>query len=259
MNQEITADLVWKCQSGDMDAMEQLLFHAYTPVSYLCGKILQDESAAQEQTREILQIISGKLNTLSDPELFEKWICRITAARCVQKLPQLRWGSDQTMSAARNPLNIAGESLDEAQTADAVQQMVDVLPEDPRLCILLYCCANMSAKAIGQLAGYSTDTVHNNLIQGQQLIQEQLEDYLDQGTSFSGITSLEALLHAAMYQPREDENALPMIYDILGKELPVPPDPGKWVVRILGIITGLLTVVFLGLCGVLAMKLMGIL
>jgi len=259
MNQEITAELVLQCQAGDVDAMEQLLFLAYTPVSYLCSKILQEENAALEQTREILQIIAGKLNTLKEPELFEKWMCRITAARCTQQLPQLRWGSDQTVPVRRKHLDIAGKDLDEAQTADAVQQMVDNLPEDPRLCILLYCCSGMNSGAIGQLAGYSVDAVHDNLAKGQALIQQQLEEYMEQGTTFSGITSLAALMHTAMYQPREDENALPMIYGILGKEMPVPPDPGKWVVRLLGTIAAILFIVFLGLCGIFATKLLGIL
>ena len=256
MNQDGILELVLLGQSGDETAVEQLMFHAYTPVNYLCRKLLRNAQAAQEQTREVLQILARKLDTLQDPVLFEKWICRITAARCMQVLPQLRWETE-VEEPVQEELPITGQALDEVQTADAVQKMVDSLPDDPRVCILLYCCGGLNSKSISQIAGYSVAAVHAYLNRGHTMLQEQLEHYQNEGTEFSGITSLAGILRAAMYRQQEDENALPMIYGILGREIPVPPDPGKKLVRLLSSILAVLILGILATGGFLLMKILG--
>lgn len=254
MNQETLMELVLLSQSGDPDALEQLMRQTYHPISYLCRKLLRNDQAAQEQTREILRILSEKIGTLQDPALFEKWICRITSARCMQVLPQLRWASEVD-APLQEELPIAGESLDEQQTMSAVEKMVDMLPDDPRTCILLLCCGGLNTKTISQIAGYTPDAVRENLNHGQAMLQEQLEHYLQQGTQFSGITSLADILHNAMYQVRtQEEDITALVYAVLGKEIPVPPDPEKRIIRILAIVLILLFLAVVGLCGFLFLK-----
>ena len=90
MNQEELYELVQQAQAGSADAREQLLLWTYTPVSWLCRKLLLDQQAAEEQAQGILKTIYYKLNTLQDPRQYDAWFCRITAARCAQILPQLR-------------------------------------------------------------------------------------------------------------------------------------------------------------------------
>lgn len=258
MTNEALTELVLRSQSGDKDALEQLLFWAHTPVSYLCRKILQNQERAEDLTKEILQITAKGCKTLQDPELFEDWLCRITAARCVQTLPELRW--DLT-SHAENPISedIAGKCLTQQETIQAVAALVDTLPEDPRVCILLYCCAKMHSKTIAQVADYTADMVRTNLHLGQTLLQESLEKLQEQGTEFTGITSLQDILHTAMHSNVDADAALPLVYGVLGKELPQPPDPTKWIVRILTVIFLILLVICLGLGGILALKLLGLL
>lgn len=254
MNQDNLSELVVLAQSGNTDALEQLMLRAHTPVSFLCRKLLLNARAAGEQTREVLKIVATKLNTLQDPEQFESWILRITCARCVQILPQLRWGVTADADTAPESLpDIAGQELDAQQTIDAVARMVDTLPEDPRVCILLYCCGGLHSKSISQVASYSVDAVHTNLAKAQSLLQEQLESFMDQGTQFAGITSLAEILKNAMYH--SDEDPIPMVYGILGKEIPVPPDPEKQLIRILSVILAILLVAVLIVCGILVLRL----
>lgn len=252
MNQEELFELVLRAQSEDADAMEQLLLWTYTPVSWLCRKLLQDRQAAEEQTQSILNTIYRKLNTLQDPQQYDAWFCRITAARCAQILPQLRWGSTaRTAEVQQEPADLAGKELTEAETVQAVAGMVDSLPDDERICILLYCCAGMNSRSIAQAAGYTPEGVKLNLAKGQEQLQRKLNEYQQLGTTFSGITTLQEILRTAMYQSAEGEDPIPMVYGILGKEIPVPPDPEKQLKRILGIIAAVLLVVNVILCVVL--------
>jgi len=249
MNQEELFDLVLRAQSGNAEAMEQLLLWTYTPLSWLCRKLLQNRQAAEEQTQAILHTIYTKLDTLQQQEQYEAWFCRIAAARCTQALPQLRWGSTaQTAETPEETPDFSGKELNEAETIQAVSGMVDSLPEDIRVSILLYCCAGMHSKTIAQMTLCSVDTIRENLAQGQTLLQEKLNEYQEKGTTFSGITTLQDILRSAMYQIPGDSDPIPMVYGILGKEI---PDPEKALRRILKIVIAVLVVLNLILGGLL--------
>jgi DNA-directed RNA polymerase specialized sigma24 family protein len=236
MNHESLAELVSYAQAGDINALEPLLIWAYTPVSFLCQKLLQDSHIAQTQTREILQAIAHKLPSLQSPAMFEKWVIRLTAARCIQIQNQNSWMDDDEIKEEELP--IIGESLDEMQTVEAVQKMVDMLPLKPRTCMVLLCCCEMNSSGISQMTKYSVDEVRQNMSVAQTFVLEQLQKYQDLGTEFYPISSLTDVLQSGMRYERE-EDAIPVVYGILGKEVPTPPDPnrGKKILLLAGIIT----------------------
>lgn len=258
MNSELFADLVWKSQMGDADAMESLLLKAYAPVSYLANKILQNEQSAGQVTCEVLETISGKLNSLTDPDQFQKWMCRITAARCMQVMPLFHHNDVEPSTSSQWQNNLSdGQELTEEESAQVIQQMVDALPKNQRLCILLLGCGGLSIPAIAQLTGYSTATVTEYIQQGQNTIQTHLWDLQERNIQLSGLTSLTGILRIAMFSHANEEDAIAVVYGILGKEIPIPPDPEKRIIRILVIILGILVVAILAACGILVMKLAG--
>ena len=250
MNAEIFADLVRKIQAGDTDALEQLLLRAYTPVHYLTGKFLQDENSVQHVTREVLEIISSKLNSLADPDEFEKWMCRITAARCIPAIPLYALENTEPGAPIWLESLTDGQTLTETESAFTIQQMVDALPERPRLCMLLLCCGGLSIHAIAQLTGFSVDAVKQYISRGQGTIQEHLWALQSRDIQFTGLTSLSGILHIAMYQAPEDEDPITMIYGILGKEI---PNPEKKIIRTLSGILAVLIVANFVACGILFM------
>ena len=236
MDQAYLKQMVTYAQAGDANALEPLLMWAYTPVSFLCQKLLKDSHIAQTQTREILQAIGHKLPSLQSPGMFEKWVIRLTAARCIQIQNQNAWMMEEELQEEELP--IIGENLDEMQTVDAVQKMVDMLPLKPRTCMMLLCCCEMNSSGIAQLTGYSVDEVRQNMSTAQTFVLEQLQKYQDLGTEFYPITSLTDVLQSGMRYERE-EAAMPVVYDVLGKEMPTPPDPnrGKKILLLAAIIT----------------------
>lgn len=250
-------ELAVMSQSGDTDALEQLMFQSYTPVYYLSRKLLQNDNAAKTITREVMQILANKLNTLQEPELFEKWLLRITSARCMQALPQVHRSAAEADEDQSALMTFLGRELNEEESIRAIDQMVSNLPDDPRICILLYCCGGLHSKSIAQIAGYSQEDVRRHLANGQMLLQEQLEEAQRAGTQFSGITSLTDILYCAMYRNKDDQAAMPIVYGILGKPMPVSPDPLKWVIRFLGILLALLLIGNLIAGGILILKMTG--
>ena len=247
MNQDSLIQLAKYSKAGDESALEELLLWAHTPVSFLCSKLLLDPETVQNQTQEILYIISRKIRTLQDPRLIEKWVARLTIAKCLQVLPSLRWMSNGN-DLADAELNVAGETLSQEQTVDAVQSMVDMLPEKPRVCITLLCCGDMHSNDIAKATGYSVDVVHKNMAIAQTYVVEQIEKYQGRGTVFYPIDSLKEVLQNAMYQQPSDD-AMAVVYAALGKEMPVPVDPDRGKKILLRVAMVLLIILIVALAG----------
>jgi len=219
MNPDVFPRLAAKAQTGDRRALITLLRLAHTPVFFQCRKLLRNEQAAEDMTRGILSAVPKTLGTLKNPAEFEKWICRVTASRCMLALENLSVEeAEQTAPLPEPPAS----DLDEAQTAHLVQQLVDDLPKEPRICLLLYSCAGLKLKGISQLTGYSETAVLDYLNQAQKTINQQLRGYRKRGVHFTPIPALSSLLRTAMYASQDIKAAVAMVNGILPKKESAP-------------------------------------
>ena len=253
MNLDQLTDLVLQSQSGDRQAMEQLLLLAHAPVSYLTGKILHNSKTADQITRDVLKTVKSNLSSLPEADQFEPWLCRMTAARCMQAAPLLHRSFAESEEAGLWDGDLPdGAALSEEESADAIQQMVDYLPESQRLCLLLLSCGELTVPAISQLTGFSDASIKQNIKLGQKTIQQHLWELESRKIQFTGLSSLTGILHDAMYHSPDEEAAMVVVYDILGKKLPLPLS--RWVIRILTVVLVLLVLAALGLGGMIAVK-----
>lgn len=253
MIQEQFAELVFQYQSGDKNAMEQLLLLAHTPVACLTRKILQNQKAADQVTRDVLSTVAANLASLQEADQFEQWLCRMTAARCIQSAPLLHRNFAESDAPAFWEDGLEDDTvLTTEESARTIQSMVDCLPETQRLCILLLGCGELTVPAIAQLTGFSEAIIKQNIKLGQNTIQQHLWELDARGIQFSGLSSLTGILHEAMYHDPDEEAALVMVYGILGKKLPVPLS--QRIVPVLAAIAGVLLVAALALGGLIVLK-----
>lgn len=256
MNQEALSDLVLQIQSGDDAALEQLLLLSYTPVSFLTQKILHNSQNAQQVTQEVLETVISNLSSLQDPSQYEPWLCRMTAARCIQASPLLHRNFAEADAPAIWEDDLQdGTVLTEAESAEAIQNMVDCLPESQRLCILLLSCGELTVPAIAQLTGFSEVSIKQHIKHGQNTIQQHLWELDARRIRFSGLSSLTGILHDAMYHNPDEAAATEMVYRILGKKMPVPLS--RWIVRLLSVVVIVLLLAVLGLGAMIAIKITG--
>ena len=252
MNLDQITDLVLQSQAGDDDAMEQLLLLAHTPVSYLTNQILHTPQTAQQVTRDVLKTVVSNLSSLPEASHFEQWLCRMTAARCMQAAPLLHRNFAESADSSWKEELADGSALTAEESADAIQNMVASLPESQRLCILLLSCGELTVPAIAQLTGFSEAIIKENIKHGQNAIQQHLWELDTRGIQFTGISSLTNILHDAMYRNADESAAMEMVYGILGKKMPV--SPSVRIIRFLTVIIILLLVASLVLGGLIAFK-----
>ena len=218
MNRETLSELVKKSQGGDREALRELLLHAHTPVLYQCRKLLGDEETARMLTEEILVFLAQKLDSLEDPDGFEKWVGGITAARAMRTLREME---KKEAAAPEKQVSFPSETLNKAQTAQVAALLADALPEKYRMCLILRTCCGLKPMAVGKLLGLEEETVDQYLEKAENAINHQMQRYRERGVTFAEGITLYGLLRRAMYLEPEAELAEAAVAGILGVPVPV--------------------------------------
>lgn len=223
------AELAKKSQAGDRKALTALLQLAHTPVYFQCRALLRSDRVAEAMTRQILAAVPQQLSRLQNPRDFEKWIGRITASRCMQALSRMA----PPPEFPGDPPVLNGGHLDELETARLVRKLVDLLPEAPRVCLLLYSCGWLKLRAIAQLTGATEAEVLEHLNQAQKTINSQLRAYHRLGVHFDAIPALSTLVRTAMYDSRDPKAAAVLVREILPRQDLAPSHAPKVSPRLL--------------------------
>lgn len=215
METEKLKELIEKCKEGDAAAMEELLCIAYGPVFYQCQRLLKNNQDAQDVTQEILLTVYTKLGNLKEPAAFWGWLKRITSTRCmnaITRVPKdLQIIEDEEGHSILDRLEnedvqqIPEEALDNAETARMIGEIVDALPDEQRICTLLYYYDEFSVKEIAGMTGVSENTVKSRLNYARKAIKERVLEYEKKGTKLYGLSPLPFLLY--FLQKTAEENA----------------------------------------------------
>lgn len=205
MEQEKLIALVKKAQGGDSAAMEQLLIHAHTAVSYQCRKFINNPEDAEDMTQEVLLVIYQKLDTLADPAAFNGWAKRIAATRCMNAVSrthvELQFAEDEDGNSFIDTIEeldnqkIPDAAMDDAETARMVVELIDALPDAQRICTYLYYYDELSIKEIAELTATSENTVKSRLNYARKAIKEGVLDHEKNGVKLYGLSPLPFLLY----------------------------------------------------------------
>ena len=197
-------DIIQKSKDGDMEAMEKLLLHAHTSVSYQCRKMLKNEQDAEDMTQEILVTVYQKLDSLNEPAAFNQWLKKITATRCINVLTrthtELQFAEDEEGNSILNTLEEMDEKkipdkwLDNKETTRMIEEIVNGLPDVQRLCTLMFYYSEMSVREIAHSLKVSENTIKSRLNYARKAIKEKVLDYEKKGVKLYGISPLPFLL-----------------------------------------------------------------
>lgn len=231
MEKEQLTVLVKKSQSGDGEAMEQLLQFAHTSVSFQCRKMLKHPQDAEDMTQEVLVTIYTKLDTLQEPAAFQKWANQITASRCINALNrahvEYQFAEDEDGHSILDNLEeldaqrIPDKAIDNAETARMLEQIVDGLPDAQRAATLMFYYDEMSVKEIATAMGVSENTVKSRLNYARKAIKEKVLDQEKQGVKLYGLSPLPFLLYflrLSANQQKDQRAAGIMVSEILAAE-----------------------------------------
>ena len=198
----IAAD-VKRAQEGDRAAMDRIIGDVQDPVYYTCLSILHNREAAQDVAQDVLCTVFTKLNKLQDPSSYIGWVNRITANRCKNRLS--RSGREvflQEDEDGNDPFAFFEQTdeqtvpelvLDNAETQRMILELVNGLPDEQRMCVMLFYYDRMKTREIADALSVSEGTVKSRLNYARKAIKEGVLRYEKQGVKLYGMSPIALL------------------------------------------------------------------
>lgn len=199
----IDVNLVKRARDGDQAAITEIYNMTYKSAYGVARQIVSNDDDACDILQDSYIAAFTKLDTLKEPEKFYGWFKRIVSNRCYnylkKKKPDL---FSQYITEDDNGEEVEFEFVDEnetfapdkaldyEETKRLLREIIDTLPEEQSLCVLMYYVQDMSIAEIAETLGVSQNTVKSRLNYGRKKIKDGVETLEKKGTKLYGVSGL---------------------------------------------------------------------
>lgn len=180
------------------EQLTELYEKTYKSVYAVAYSIVKNEQDALDLTQDTYIAAFEKIESLSDQAKFDKWVIQIAANKCKdflrKKKPTLFSQMDTEDTEFEEEIVDSSDSfnpdavLDKNQTAEVVKEILYTLPEDQRLCVVLFYGQELKISEIADSLGVSENTVKSRLNYGKKKIKQEVEALEKKGTKLYGIS-----------------------------------------------------------------------
>ena len=151
MRRERESWLTLRAQSGDREALDELLRSVQEPLFRYIKSIVQEEHAAEDVLQETFVRIYRKLGWLRDPQMFRAWSYRIASREAFRYLRRERkWTEQVRDEGVLNAVtNETPQGEFDSEELARLSQVVENLSPSARAVVVLYYLHEMS---LGEVA-----------------------------------------------------------------------------------------------------------
>ncbi len=200
---------------GNEKGFEFLYQKTYTDKFYVAKKYMKSDAEAEDILQEAYIKAFSKLDTLHKPESFPSWLGQIvanTAKNALAKNNPILF-SDMNSEADKKEQwednieedkieKLPEEAYTQKETQEIVQELLDSLSDEQRLCMMMFYLEEQSIKEIAEALECSENTVKSRLNYGRKNIKAKAEAMEKKGYKFYSITPV-ALLFAFLHTDME--------------------------------------------------------
>lgn len=192
---------------GKEEGFNFLYQQTYQKSYYVALKYMKQEEAAADVVQEAYIKAFSSLEQLRDAEKFTGWLSKIVATKALDELrkkkeilfSQLQTdneeiGMEELLADERTDTRPELE-LDKEETSRLVQEMIDSLSDEQRVCIMMFYIEQLSVKDIAQVLEVSENTVKSRLKYGRKNIEEKVLELEKKGTKLYGIAPFPFFLY----------------------------------------------------------------
>ena len=185
--------LVELAKTGDQQAIAQLYEQTSCRAYYLAKQLVKDEDQAQDIVQDAYVKVFTNLPLLEQVENFQGWLNTIVVNKSKdylkKKKPMLfsQMVSEEDEGSELDFEDEGGyfspdQKVDYAETKRLIQGMIDRLPQEQRMAIVLFYLEEMPVKQIARVMECSEGTVKSRLNYGRKAIKAQVLELEKKGT-----------------------------------------------------------------------------
>ncbi len=189
-----TTELVIYAQKGNQQAITALYNLSYKPAYAVAFKMTGNEDDAFDVLQDAYIKAFNSLDQLTDPSGFIPWFNKITANKCrdfLRSKKNVIMFSDMEYDNGEDSFELEFEDestafqpeerADYSDTKRLVAEMLDNLPADQKMVLLMYYVQDMSIKEIAEALDISENTVKSRMNYGKKKMRAQAEDMEKKG------------------------------------------------------------------------------
>lgn len=174
------AQLLGRCQQGDLEAFATLFRHFRQYVYDLACVILRDSTAAQDAVQDTFLRVMEKIDTFAGEAAFETWLTAVTVNTCrthlrrqkVRRFLSLdRLPPEQLLHSGAASPNVAHQ-VEERLHRQSLWEMVNSLPDRLRLPLILRYRYALPCNDIATALGIQLGTVYQQLNEGRRQLEQ---------------------------------------------------------------------------------------
>ena len=172
--------------AGRQEGYDLLYQSTYQKKFYIAKKYMGNDSDAQDVLQDAYVQAFSKLDTLKEPNKFPGWLGMIvanTAKNALQKKKMVFFSDLEGVNDEGEAMELQWEDTNvsrqpemaytEKETQEMVRTMIDALPEDQRMCILMFHIENISISEIARTMDCSENTVKSRLNYGRKNLKSK--------------------------------------------------------------------------------------
>ena len=229
-------EIVSKAQSGDSQAITTLYNETYKQAYSVALQITKNEEEAFDILQDSYVKAFNNLHTLADKSKFKSWLFQIVSNKCKDYLKSKRhdlvYFSEMTYETDSGEQEVEfedestsfspQEQVDYNETKRLIAEMMNNLPEDQKLVLLMYYVQELSIKEIAESLEVSENTVKSRMNYGKKKLKLQVEELEKKGTKLYGITGFALFGFIAwMLKGSAETVSAPPISNVLSIKPPV--------------------------------------
>lgn len=182
------------------EELTQLYEKTYSSVYALAYSIVKNEQDACDLAQDTYLSAFTNVDKLKDIEKFDKWVIQIAANKCKdflrKKKPTLFSQVGEDDEDFVNDIPDSSDAfkpdavIENKEKKEIIKNILYSLPEDQRLCLVLYYGQELKISEIAASLGISENTVKSRLNYGKKKMKEQVEELERKGTKLHGITGI---------------------------------------------------------------------
>jgi RNA polymerase sigma-70 factor (ECF subfamily) len=176
-----TEEQVWlrRACAGDHRAFAQLVQAYQGPVYNLCYRALGNVEEAEDATQETFLRVYTNLHRYDQNRRFLNWILTIASNYCIDRLRKRHhpWTSLDDVAFSEplsSPLEAAERQIERREQAETIQQLLNRLPPDYRIPLILLYWYDFSYEAIAETLQISVSAVKSRLHRARHRLAELL-------------------------------------------------------------------------------------
>lgn len=254
------SEAVRLAREGKDEGFNFLYEQTYQKSYYVALKYMKQEELAADVVQEAYIKAFSSLEQLQDAEKFTGWLSRIVATKALDELrkkkmilfSQLQTDNEEISMEellADERIDTQPElALDQEETCRLVQEIIDTLSDEQRICVMMFYIEHLSVKNIAQMLGVSENTVKSRLKYGRKNIEAKVLELEKKGTKLYGIAPFTFFLYLLLQDSMSVQAAQISLSSIL-KAKTIPVKAGKRITSkataitikksIIGIVAGL--------------------